>query len=51
MAMVAFVTSYWIATLPTIVAGVIMLGALKKMRDEKAKAKAPATVPVPVRRK
>jgi len=47
----ALVTSYWIATLPTIVTGVILLGALKKMRDEKAKAKAPAAVPVPIERK
>lgn len=35
--MIEFVTSYWLATIPTAVTGMLLLGMLKKMRDEKAK--------------
>lgn len=40
----------WLAAVPTAVAGMLLLGMLKKMRDEKAK-KEKALVPVAARRK
>lgn len=48
--MIDFLISYWIAAVPTAVTGVILLGMLKKMRDEKAK-KEKALVPIAARRK
>ena len=39
--------SYWLAVIPTAVTGLILLGVMKKARDEKArkeKALVPATV-------
>lgn len=41
--------SYWLAVIPTAVTGLILLGVMKKARDEKArkeKALVPATIPV-----
>lgn len=35
--MIDFLITYWLATVPTAVTGVLLLGMLKKMRDEKAK--------------
>lgn len=40
----------WLAAVPTAVAGMLLLGMLKKLRDEKAK-KEKALVPVAARRK
>jgi hypothetical protein len=48
--MIAFLTTYWLAAVPTAVIGVFLLGVLKKMRDEKAK-KEKALAPIAVRRK
>ncbi len=48
--MIDFLITYWLAAVPTAVTGVLLLGMLKKMRDEKAK-KGKALVPVAVRRK
>lgn len=43
--MMAFETSIWMATIPTAVAGLLFLAALKKAREEKAKkALVPATI-------
>ena len=35
--MIDFMITYWFATVPTAVTGVLLLGMLKKMRDEKTK--------------
>lgn len=48
--MIDFLITYWLAAVPTAVTGVLLLGMLKKMRDEKTK-KEKALVPVAVRRK
>jgi hypothetical protein len=48
--MIDFLITYWLAALPTAVTGVLLLGMLKKMRDEKAR-KEKALVPVAARRK
>jgi hypothetical protein len=42
--------SYWLPLVPTAITGLLLLGALKKARDEKAK-KEKSLVPAPVRRK
>lgn len=45
--MIEFVTSYWSAVIPTAVTGMVLLGILKKARDEKERnKKAPATIEV-----
>ncbi len=41
--------SYWLAVIPTAVTGLILLGVMKKARDEKAR-KEKALVPVTVRK-
>lgn len=48
--MIDLFTSYWVTAVPTVVTGLIFLGIMKKMRDEKAK-KEKALVPVPVQKK
>lgn len=48
--MIDFLITYWLAAVPTAVTGVILLGILKKMRDEKAR-KEKALIPATVRRK
>ncbi len=48
--MLELVVSYWSAVIPTAVAGMFLLGVLKKLRDEKARGQK-APVPIEVRRK
>lgn len=48
--MIDFLITYWLAAVPTAVTGVLLLGMLKRLRDEKAK-KEKALEPVAVRRK
>lgn len=48
--MIEFVTSYWLAAVPTAVTGMLLLGMMKKMRDERAK-KEKALVAIAARRK
>lgn len=48
--MMEFVINYWIAALPTAITGVVLLGMLKKLRDEKAR-KEKALIPIAARRK
>ncbi len=48
--MAEFAVMDWLAAVPTAVAGMLLLGLLKKARDEKAK-KEKALVPVAARRK
>lgn len=48
--MIEFVTSYWLAAVPTAVTGMLLLGMMKKMRDDKAK-KEKALAPIAARRK
>lgn len=47
--MIDFMITYWFATVPTAVTGVLLLGMLKKMRDEKTK-KGKSLAPIAVRR-
>ncbi|MCA9867440.1 MAG: hypothetical protein KIS95_05715 [Anaerolineae bacterium] len=35
--MIEFLMTYWFATVPTALTGVVLLGMLKKMRDEKTR--------------
>ena len=48
--MLNFLISYWIAVVPTIVTGLILMGMAKKMREERTK-KEKSLVPIPVREK
>ncbi|MBP6016882.1 MAG: hypothetical protein KA586_09190 [Candidatus Promineofilum sp.] len=48
--MIDFLTTYWFATVPTALTGIVLLGMLKKMRDEKT-SKEKAFVPAVARRK
>lgn len=48
--MVEIASMDWLAAVPTAVAGMLLLGMLKKLRDEKAK-KEKALAPVAARRK
>ena len=42
--MIAFITNYWIITLPTLLTGLILLRKLKQTREEAEKALIPATI-------
>ena len=48
--MIEFLITYWLAVVPTAVTGVLLLGLLKKMRDEKAR-KEKGLAPVAAQRK
>lgn len=48
--MIEILIDYWLTAVPTAVTGVILLGILKKMRDEKTK-KEKVLVPIAARRK
>lgn len=48
--MIDFLITYWLAVVPTAVTGVLLLGLLKKMLDEKAR-KEKGLAPVAARRK
>lgn len=48
--MIAFMVSYWLGIIPTAVAGMFLLGVLKKIRDEKARSEK-SLVPLEVWRK
>ncbi len=47
--MIDFMITYWFATVPTAVTGVLLLNMLKKVRDEKTK-KRKVLAPIPVGR-
>ncbi|MFO7660985.1 MAG: hypothetical protein R6X18_00185 [Chloroflexota bacterium] len=47
--MIEIVTSSWLAVVPTALAGVILIGVMKKARGEKAR-KEKAPVPIEIRR-
>jgi hypothetical protein len=48
--MFEIVPYYWLAVVPTALAGLFLMGVLKKARDEKAR-KEKAPVPIEIRRK
>lgn len=48
--MLEVVVSYWLAVIPTAVAGIFLVGVLKKLRDEKAEGQK-VPMPIEVRRK
>ena len=47
--MIEFLMTYWFATIPTALTGIVLLAMLKKMRDEKTR-KEKALMPAVARR-
>ena len=44
--MLAFITNYWIITLPTLVTGFVLLRKLKLAREKAERAVIPATIAI-----